>query len=77
MVEILPEWNGNVVGVMHRMWITNEALAKEMGVQRTYVSKVLNSPHLGVKARSRVEDALRSLAEQREINFDELWRNTE
>lgn len=70
---VLPEWNGKVVGVMHRMGMTVQALALEIGVQRTYVSKLLNTPNHLSRTRSKVERGLRSFAEERGINFEELW----
>lgn len=70
---VLPEWNGRVVGAMHRMGMTVQALALEMGVQRTYASKLLNTGNHKDQTRSRVEDALRSFAGERGIRFEELW----
>ena len=73
LVEILPEWNGKVVGVMHRMGMTVQALAVEIGGQRTYASKLLNTANHMEQTRSKVEQGLRSFAKERGIDFDELW----
>lgn len=73
-MELLPEWNGKVVGVMHRMYMTKKALALEMGVARTYASKVINSPVQSRETRVKVESALESFARSRDIYFNDLWR---
>ncbi len=73
MVKTLPKWNGEVVGAMHRMGMTVNALSVEMGVTRTYVSKLLNTPRHTEQTRSRVENAMRSFAEEIGINFEDVW----
>lgn len=73
-MELLPEWNGKVVGVMHRMYMTKKALAAEMGVARTYASKVINSPAQTAETRAKVEAALESFARSRSVYFNDLWR---
>lgn len=72
-MELLPEWNGKVKGVMHRMYMTESALAKEMGVSRQYASKVLNSSSQTTESRIKVEAALESFARSRDIYFNDLW----
>ena len=77
-MQLLPEWNGRVVGVMHRMYMTKTALAKEMGLSREYVSRVLNSEDEQSDAmRIKVETALESFAKSRKISFSELWNPKE
>ena len=65
MIELLPEWNGEVVKVMCRMYMTKQALAKEMGMSRPYVSKLINSEHVTDESKKKVEDALESFARSR------------
>ena len=72
-MELLPEWNGKVVGVMHRMYMTKTALAKEMGVSREYASRIINSTDQAAEARIKVEAALESFAQSRGICFNDLW----
>ena len=72
-MELLPEWNGKVKGIMHRMYMTENALAKEMGVTRQYASKVLNSSSQTAESRIKVEAALESFAQSRGICFNDLW----
>ena len=73
-MEMLPEWNGKVVGVMHRMYMTKTALAKEMGVSREYASRIINSAEQTTEARIKVESALESFARSRGIYFNDLWK---
>ena len=73
-MQLLPEWNGKVVGVMHRMYMTKTALAKEMGVSREYASKIVNSLNQTVEARIKVEAALESFARSRGIYFNDLFK---
>ena len=72
-MDLLPEWNGKVVGAMHRMYMTKTALAKEMGVSREYASRILNSLDQTTEARIKVESALESFARSRGICFNNLW----
>lgn len=71
MAHILPAWNGHVISACHRMGITRDALAKEMGVNRTYLSKILNKKRTTEYTRSLVEEALRSQAKRLGFNYDE------
>ncbi len=73
-METLPEWNGKVVGVMHRRYMTKTALAKEMGVSREYASRIINSAEQTTEARIKVESALESFARSRGIYFNDLWK---
>ena len=73
MVQTLPEWNGKVVGVMHRMYMTQIALAKEMGVSREYVNRVLASQSQTQEQRKKVIAALDSFARSRGLKLDDLW----
>ena len=73
-MDLLPEWSGKVVGVMHRMYMTKTALAKEMGVSREYASRILNSLDQTTETRIKVESALESFARSRGIYFNDLIR---
>lgn len=44
------------------MGVTRETLAKEMGVHRTYLSKILNKRKTTAHTRSLVEEGLRKCA---------------
>ena len=77
MVKVLPEWNGKVVGTMHRMFMTKEALADTLGYQRTYISRMLWSPNHRPDTKAKVEDALESFARSHGIDFDKLWAREE
>ena len=60
--RVLPAWNGHVISALHRMGVTRETLAKEMGVHRTYLSKILNKRKTTAHTRSLVEEGLRKCA---------------
>ena len=71
-MELLPEWNGDVVKVMCRMYMTKQALAKEMGLSRTYVSKLLNSPRNSDQTKRKIETALESFARSRGLTLTNM-----
>ena len=73
MINALPEWNGKVVGVMHRMYMTQIALAKEMGVSRQYVNGILASKYHTQAQRTKVVTALESFARSRGLKLSDLW----
>lgn len=74
-MQLQPEWNGKVVGVMHRMYMTKTALAKEMGVCREYASRVINSDKEQTdETKIKVESALESFARSRGVYFNDLWK---
>ena len=58
---VLPEWNGKVVGEMHRYRISHEMLADAAGYSRPYVTRVLNSDHVTFMAQSAIDGALDKL----------------
>ena len=70
MVEVLPKWNGDVIGAMHRIRMSSGALAYCMGVNRRYVSKILNSEKQTEYVKDKVEAAIRSFMEERGIVDD-------
>ena len=77
MADLLPEWNGKVVGVMHRMYMTQVALAAEMGTSREFVNRTLASPRQTPELRQKVETALESFARSRGFYFNDLWKPDE
>jgi len=72
MIEVLPEWSGKVVGVMHRMYMTQIALAKELGVSREYVNRLLASQCVTQSQKAKVEAALESFARSRGLTLTNM-----
>ena len=72
VVEALPAWTGYVVGTLHRMRVSREGFAKEIGISRQRLYEILNSDSQSEYTRSLVENGLRSYAEKLEIDYNEL-----
>ena len=64
----MPEkWTGDVVGRMHTNEITFEDVAKELGVTVPYVSMILHSRRKPPNIQKRVETALDSIIQRRQL----------
>lgn len=50
-------WTGELVGKMHVHDVTNEDLAAELGVTKSYVSMILNCTRSPVDAKERMQAA--------------------
>ena len=62
----MPEaWTGNLIGKMHNKEISNEDLAKELGVTPAYVSMILNGKRKPPEIRKRMEEAVSSIVAKR------------
>ena len=62
----MPEkWTGRLVGKMHNEDVTNEDLAKELGVTPAYVSMVLNSKRNPADAKERFNAAADAIIARR------------
>ena len=63
----MPEkWTGALIGKMHNYRITYDMLAEKLGVQKSYVSMILNGKRKPPNIRQRMETALNELiAEQK------------
>lgn len=61
-----PKWTGDIVGNMHVNRITYEAMAKQLGVTKSYVSMVLNGVRNPTNAKERFEKALNEVITERE-----------
>lgn len=65
----MPEtWTGNLIGKMHNKEISNEDLAKELGVTAAYVSMILNGKRKPPEIRKRMEDAVSSIIAKRKAD---------
>ena len=55
----MPEkWTGRLIGRMHNERITYEQLANELGVNKTYISMILNGKRKPPNIQKRMEAAL-------------------
>lgn len=57
----MERWIGKCVGRMHIYGISQVDLAREMGIRRDYLCKILNGKENPKGARERIEKALEEL----------------
>ncbi len=58
----MPEkWTGRLIGRMHNERITYEQLANEMGVNKAYISMILNGKRKPANIQKRMETALEAI----------------
>lgn len=58
----MPEkWTGRLIGRMHNERITYEQLANEMGVNKAYISMILNGKRSPPNIQKRMETALEAI----------------
>lgn len=58
----MPEkWTGRLIGRMHNERITYEQLASEMGVNKAYISMILNGKRKPPNIQKRMETALEAI----------------
>jgi len=67
MAYVLPEWNGAIVGAMHRIGVSQDEMAAEMGVSRSWVSRVLNSRYPSEETKRKFFNAVMKCAMKRGI----------
>lgn len=61
----MPEkWTGEIIGIMHNNCIKFEQLAKSVGWERTYLSRVLNGHRSPTGAEAKVRAALERLIKE-------------
>lgn len=62
----MPEkWTGRLIGVMHNNCITYEQLANEIGVNKAYISMILNGRRKPSGIQERLEGAVQRIIERR------------
>ena len=64
----MEKWIGECVAKMHIHGIRQEELAKEIGIRRDYLSKILNAKEKPKGARERITEALNNLISRRNAN---------
>lgn len=58
----MPEkWTGRLIGRMHNERIAYEQLANEMGVNKAYISMILNGKRKPPNIQKRMETALEAI----------------
>ena len=62
---MLEKWTGAIVGKMHVHEITQEDMAKEMGVTKSYVSMILNGARKPDGIKKRMEEAIDALIQRK------------
>lgn len=62
---MIEKWTGDLVGKMHNERVTNQDLAKEMKVTKSYVSMILNGSRKPKGIKQRMEAAFTSVLEKR------------
>lgn len=61
----MPEkWTGRLIGVMHNNCITYEQLANEIGVNKAYISMILNGRRKPSGIQERLEGAVQRIIER-------------
>jgi DNA-binding XRE family transcriptional regulator len=65
---IKKPWMSNCIAKLHMYGFTQEELAKEMGVRREHVNKMLNGIETPKGAKKRVEEALCRMIERKTSN---------
>jgi len=62
------EWTGRIVGLLHTHRITQSELASEMGLTAQYVSMVLNRKKSPKGIEERMEAAIHTIKDRRQVN---------
>lgn len=72
----MPEkWTGRLIGVMHNNCITYEQVANKLGVNKAYISMILNSRRKPNGIQERLEGAVQELIDQRRRAVQEATAN--
>ena len=68
----MPEkWTGRLIGKMHNEMVSQDDLAKELGVTKAYISMILNSRRRPDGIQQRMEDAFESVVNKRKGDLHE------
>ena len=59
------EWTGNLIGTMHNNEITYDELAQEMGISKSYISKILNGKRKPLNIQENMQDAVDSIIQRK------------
>lgn len=61
----MDEWTGLVIGKMHINRITQDELAKHIGIRRDYLNKILNGKKSPKNIEQRVMNAVDEIISER------------
>lgn len=59
------KWTGRLIGRMHNEEITRQDLANELGVQKSYISMILNGDRKPPDAQKRLEAGVDAIIDRR------------
>lgn len=62
---MVEKWTGRLIGKMHNERITYAELAEEMGVNKSYISMLLNGRRKPPNIQKRMEDAVDAIIARR------------
>lgn len=62
---MIEKWTGRLIGKMHNERITYAELAEEMGVNKSYISMLLNGRRKPPNIQKRMEDAVDAIIARR------------
>ncbi len=62
---MIEKWTGRLIGKMHNERITYAELAEEMGVNKSYISMLLNGKRKPPNIQKRMEDAVDAIIARR------------
>ena len=71
--DVLSEWSGNIVAVMHRCWINYSELASEAGLSRQRLYNILKTEPIRDYTRQKIDEALRSCLRKKGLNPDDFY----
>lgn len=60
-----PKWTGDLLGDMHINEVTQEDLARELGICKSYVSMILNGARTPPEAKERLQEAYKRVLMKR------------
>lgn len=65
----MPEpWTGELIGRMHNNRVTNDDLARELGITKAYISMILNGARKPPQAESKLNAAVDAIIARRALN---------
>ena len=60
-------WTGDLIGKMHTLEVTQDELAEELGITKSYVSMILNGARSPADAKERFQAALDAILMRRKF----------
>lgn len=60
-----PKWTGDLLGDMHNNEVTQEDIARELGVCKSYISMILRGARTPADAKERLQAAYKNVLMKR------------